>query len=162
VERLGEAGAGLTFEGVSGWQGTRAARRLAEDHDFVIVDSPPHAEGEARAVIRAADLAVIPVQPSPMDLWATRPTLELAAKEKTPALLVLNRVPARTRLGEEMTAEAGKLGVPVARATVGNRVAFAATLAMGRGVSETAPGSLAGKEIAALAREIRRRKISRE
>ena len=160
VERLGEEAAGLTFKGIKGWSAAGAVRRLADDHDLVIVDSPPHAESEARIAVRAADLVLVPVQPSPMDLWATRETLEIAERERRPALVVLNRVPARGRIAEEMAAEARRLGVPLARTTVGNRVAFAASLAAGRGVSETAPASPAGREIAALAREIGRRRLA--
>ena len=59
--------------------------RHARETDFVIVDSPPHAATEARIAVRAANLVLIPVQPSPMDLWATKATLDLARSERVPA-----------------------------------------------------------------------------
>ncbi len=154
--RLGDAGAGLLVSQVKGWRSRGEVEALARGHDVVLVDSPPHAETEARIAIRAADLVVVPVQPSPMDVWATRPTLELAAAEKVPALLVLNRVPARANLTEDMLAEAKRLGATIAEARIGNRVAFAAALAEGRAVSEAQPRGRAAQEIAALAKEILR------
>lgn len=120
----------------------------------MLIDSPPHAATEARLAVRAASLVLVPVQPSPMDLWATKATLELARAERVPALVVLNRVPPRANLTETMMTEFAALGVPLARSQVGNRVALAASLADGAGISEAAPGSRAAEEIAALADEI--------
>jgi len=148
--------AGVLVSAIEGWRARLEVQRAAADHDLVIIDSPPHAETEARIAIRAADLVVVPVQPSPMDLWATRPTLELAAAEKTPALLIFNRVLPRANLTEAMEAEAERLGAKIARARLGNRVAFAAALAEGRAVGETQPRGRAAQEIAALAKEILR------
>ena len=148
--------AGVLVSAIEGWRARAEVDRMAAGHDVVIIDSPPHAETEARIAIRAADLVVVPVQPSPMDVWATRPTLELAAAEKVPALLVFNRVPARAKLTEAMEGEAKQLGAKIARARLGNRVAFAAALAEGKAVGESQPRGRAAQEIAALAKEIHR------
>ena len=153
-ENLGTAGAGLLVSQVKGWRSRGEVSALARAHDLVLIDSPPHAETEARIAIRAADLVLVPVQPSPMDVWATRATLELAAAEKVPALLVFNRVPPRAKLTEVMVAEAGRLGAQVATARIGNRVAFAAALAAGQAVNESHPRGRAAQEIAALAEEV--------
>ena len=74
-ERMGDAGAGLLVNQIKGWRVRNEVQRLAEDHDVVIIDSPPHMETEARVAVRSADLVLVPVQPSPMDVWATQPTL---------------------------------------------------------------------------------------
>ncbi len=153
-QQLGDAGAGLLVNQVKGWRTRNEVDKLAASHDVVLIDSPPHAETEARVAVRAADLVVIPVQPSPMDVWATRPTLEMAAGEKVPVLLVLNRVPPRANLTDEMLEEMKAFGAQVAKSRVGNRVVFAAALAEGRAVNEVQPSSKAAKEIAALAKEI--------
>lgn len=145
---------GFTFSQITGWRLAAEAERLARDHDVVLIDSAPHAETDARIAVRAASLVVVPVQPSPMDLWATRPTLELARAERRPALLVMNRMPSRTRLATDMVDKLSMFEIGVARATLGNRVAYAATLAVGEGVSESEPGSAAADEIAALGQEI--------
>lgn len=155
--RLGDAGAGLLLNQVSGWRARTEVTRLARDHDLVLIDSAPHAEAETRIAVRSADLVIVPVQPSPMDVWATRPTLEIAGREKVPVLLVLNRVPARANLTDDMAAEIARLGATVADARIGNRVAFAGALAEGRAVSETQPRGRAAAEINALAEELLRR-----
>jgi len=156
-ERLGSGRSGLTCADIKGWRVANEAERQARDHDIVLIDSPPHAETEARAAVRAAHLVVVPVQPSPMDVWATRPTLELARQERVPALIVLNRVPPRANLTDTMLAWIEELGAEVAQARVGNRVALATALAEGSGVTEMGNGGRAAEEVAALAGEILQR-----
>ncbi|MGM0560335.1 MAG: ParA family partition ATPase [Pseudomonadota bacterium] len=153
---LGDAGAGLLVSQINGWRLRNEVQKLAEDHDVVLIDSPPHAETEARIAVRSADLVVVPVQPSPMDIWATRPTLELAKGEGTAALAVLNRVPPRARLTEEMLTALKELGAEVAKTKVGNRVVFASALSEGRAVGEVQPKGKAAQEMASLSREILR------
>ncbi len=152
--RLGDAGMGFEFAALSGWRAAEWVERHARETDYVIVDSPPHAEMEARIALRAATLVVVPLQPSPLDLWSSATTLRLAREEHRPILAVLNRVPARSSLVETVMAELARDGVPLAAATLGSRVAFAQAMAQGSGVVETAPGSLAAAEITALAAEI--------
>ena len=152
--QLGDAGLGFEFDALSGWRAAEWIERHARDADFIIVDSPPHAELEAKIAVRAAGLVVVPLQPSPLDLWSTATTLRLAREEGRKALAVLNRVPARSSLIDAVTAELGRDGVSVAASRLGSRVAFAQAMAQGRGVSESAPSSIAAAEIAALAAEI--------
>ena len=145
----------LTASRIQGWRTAGEVEKLAGSHDFVLIDSPPHMETEARIAVRAASLVVVPIQPSPMDLWATAPTVTMADDEGSTCLLVLNRVPPRARLVEELTPEAKKLGAKLARTTVGNRIALASSMMKGKGVTE-GPKSRAAEEIAALAREVSR------
>ena len=139
---------------ITGWRVGTEVERHARDRDVVLVDSPPHAATEARMAVRAASLVIVPVQPSPMDLWATRATLDLARAERVPALLVLNRVPQRARLTKALLGEFLALNVPLAKTQIGNRVALAAALAEGQGILEAAPDSRAAEEITALAAEV--------
>ncbi|GAB4234324.1 MAG: ParA family partition ATPase [Kiloniellaceae bacterium] len=146
--------AGLTVAAVGGWKLATELDTLRRDHDIVVIDSPPHAETEAKIAVRQAQLVVVPVQPSPMDVWATEATLELAQKEKVPALLVLNRVPPRANLTEEMMLEISDYGAAVAKARIGNRVGFAGAMLKGLGVTELQPRGRAAQEVRALAKEI--------
>jgi chromosome partitioning protein len=107
-ERLGDGAASLEVQALGGWRVAAEVERQRRDHDIVLIDSAPHAETEARLAVRAASLVLIPVQPSPMDVWATRATLDLAKAERVGALLVLNRVPPRATLTELMAAELGR------------------------------------------------------
>lgn len=156
-EARGDAGAGLLVNQIKGWRVRNEVESLAREHDVVLIDSPPHAETEARVAVRSASLVVVPVQPSPMDVWATRPTLELAMEEKTPAVLVLNRVPPRANLTEQMLEQIGDLEADVAKSRIGNRVVFAAALSEGKAVGEVQPSGKAAREITALAKELFRR-----
>ena len=152
--KLGEDETGLTFEAVTGWRAARTVEKLASEHDIVIIDSPPHADTDARVAVRAADLVIVPVQPSPLDVWATVPTLELAEKEKSTPLLVLNRVPPRANLTAQMITKLGGYKVRVAKSTIGNRVAYPDSMVTGRTALETKSSSVAAKEIRALAAEL--------
>ena len=144
----------LEMADVAGWRASTEVARLKRNYDLIIIDSPPHAETEAKIAVRAADLVLVPIQPSPMDVWATRPTMELARTSKVPALVVLNRVPPRGKIVDLMRARLVEEELPLAQTTIGNRVAFAATMLEGRSVLETAPTSPAAVEIRELAREI--------
>lgn len=139
---------------IAGWRLAGEVDRLKRDYEVVLIDSPPHMETEAKIAVRAADLVIVPVQPSPMDLWATQGTLDLVKKERRSALIVLNRVPARASLTTAMRDRIAELGVACAQTTVGSRVALASSLLEGRGIGEAAPSSAAGQEISALAKEI--------
>lgn len=152
--RRAKADGGLELATVTGWRTQATVEKLARAADFVLIDSPPHAETEARIAVRAADLVLIPVQPSPIDLWATEPTLAMVAAEKRPALIVVNRIDPRVRLAAAVASRIEAFGVPVAETRIGNRTAFAASMLEGAGVTEQSPSSKAAEEIGALAAEI--------
>lgn len=156
-ERLGERARAIAVTALGGWRVAAEVERQAKSHDIVLVDSAPHAETEARIAVRAAGLVLVPVQPSPMDVWATQSTLDLARQERVPVLLVLNRVPPRANLTEAMMARLAELDAPVAETRIGNRVALAAALAEGKGITEASASSAAAQEIRALAEEVLRR-----
>jgi chromosome partitioning protein len=149
-EKLGEGYTGLVFNALSGWRVGSEVSRLRRQVDFIVIDSPPHTETEARTAIRAADLILIPVQPSPTDLWATKATLDLAKAEKVPVRVVLNRVPPNSRLAATISNELPEL----ADTQLGNRVLYAASLLEGRTATEVEPASSAASEIKALVKEI--------
>ena len=152
--RLGAEGTGLTFRTASGWGARREARALARDHDAVVIDTPPKTDTEARPAIEAGTLVVVPVQPSPMDVWACGSTIELAKAEGTPALLVLNRVPPRAALTEEMAAALGEVGAPLAATRIGNRVGFAGAMSLGLTIMDTDPSGKGAAEILDLRKEV--------
>lgn len=148
-ERFGEGYTGLTFAALSGWRVGSELARLRKSHDAIIIDSPPHTETDTRTAIRYADLIVIPVQPSPTDLWATKATVEMARSEKIPYMVVMNRVAPNSKLAETIMKELndGQL----AAEHLGNRVLFASSLMEGRCVTETSPKSPASDDVKQLA-----------
>ena len=139
---------------MSGWRVTGELDRLKAAYDVVLIDSPPQIDTDARLAIRGANLVLIPVQPSPPDIWAAEGTLKLAAAEKRKSALVLNRVPSAGKLRETMTAQLHRDGKPLLTATIGNRTGFATAFAEGLGVTETAPRSIAANELRALLDEL--------
>lgn len=149
-QKFGEGYTGLIFNSLSGWRVGSEISRLRKQCDFIVIDSPPHTETEARTAIRSADLVIIPVQPSPTDLWATKATLDLAKTEKVPVKVVLNRVPPNSRLAQTISGELPEL----AETTLGNRVLYASSLMEGRCATEVEPGSPAASEVKKLVKEI--------
>ena len=150
TERLGEEATKLTFSAISGWRVRSEIDRLRHTHDIIVIDSPPHTDAEARTAIRAADLVVIPLQPSPMDVWATSATINICKQERVPVKMVLNRVPPQSKMGDAISGQ--MIGLTANR--FGNRVAFSGALMHGLGVTEEQPKSIAAEEVRALAKEI--------
>ena len=155
-ERLGEKALGFDFAALPGWRAPQWVDDRVGTADLVLIDAPPHAEAEARIAVRAARLVVVPVQPSPLDLWATAETLKMAQGEQRQPFVVLNRAPSRSRLTEDIAADLASAGIAIAATRIGNRIALRQAMALGLGVIENPRMNLAADEIGALADEIRR------
>lgn len=152
LDRLGDD-PGMEFTTSSAWGASYEAEKMAKRFDVVLIDTPPKIESDLRPALRVADLVLVPVASSQVDLWATEGVLDLAQREKRPVLIVLNRVRPNTRLGAEVAAGAAELGVDVARAQLAHRVAYAESLGHGSAVAEGGRGP-ARDEINALADEV--------
>ncbi len=146
-----KARADLAVESVSGWRLANTLDAMRRNCDFLIIDTPPVLDSDARRAIRGADLVLVPLNPSPPDLWAAEGTLTLAAEERRPVALVFNRAPAASKLRRRLEAEIAARRLRLIDEALGNRAAYANSFAEGLGVAETGPSTLAGTEIAALA-----------
>ena len=145
----------------------REAPEIARDGDMVVIDGPPRVAGLLRSALLAADLVLIPVQPSPLDGWASAEMLALVAEARIyrPGLVarfVLNRCPARAVLARETAATLADHDPPRLATTIGQRVAFATAAESGRLVQELDGVNPAAREIAALAHEIERLGVGRQ
>ena len=149
-----EPATAITFSDLSGWRLAGELERLRRAHDVVLVDSPPQVDADARRAIRGANLVVVPVQPSPPDIWAAEGTLKLAAEEKRPVCLVLNRVGTASRIRDTTDRELRARGLAALSTTLGNRAAFSHAFVEGLGGTEAAPRSQAAAELRALAAAI--------
>ncbi|MDP5308021.1 ParA family partition ATPase [Paracoccus spongiarum] len=156
LERLGAQGEdeALDFSTSSAWGASYESEKLKRRFDFVIIDTPPKIDSDLRPSLRAADLVLVPVAASHVDLWATEGVLDLARREKASVLVVLNRVRPNTRLSAEVGEKAAELGAAVAETQVANRVAYAETLGQGLGAVERVRSGPARDEIAALTDEV--------
>jgi chromosome partitioning protein len=144
----------IGFSELSGWRLGNELDRMRSRYDVLIVDSPPQIDTDARVAVRGADLVLVPVQPSPPDLWAAEGTLKLAADERRKVRLVLNRAPASGKLRAGMEAEIARHGYPVLATVLGNRTGFAGAFAQGLGITESEPRSTAAQELRGLLAEI--------
>lgn len=138
----------------------REAPELAVGVDHVVIDGPPRVAGIARSALLAADLVLIPAQPSPLDGWATAEMLRQLDEARLfrPHLasrFVLNRCAARTVIAREIAAALDEGEPRRLSATIGQRVAFADAARTGRLVDELDGAVAAARDVAAFAAEVR-------
>ena len=116
--------------------------------DFVVIDTPPHADAAAREAIKAADLVLIPSKPRAFDLHALEPIADLISFAKKPAFVVLNSVPAGATVLTKDAKEAAKgMGLKLCPVTLGDRAAFHRSSAKGETAAEIDPDGKAAKEV---------------
>ncbi len=133
---------------------------VAAGYDHVVIDGPPRVTELARSIILASDVVVIPVQPSPMDVWAAAETVDLVReaqiyKPDLQCCLVVNRRVANTAIGRDVFNALNDLEMPVLECAIGQRVAFAETAATGSTVLD-APFTKAAVETRIFVSELRR------
>ncbi len=150
-EQLGDAG--LDFATASAWGVGYECEKLGKTNDIVIIDTPPKVDSDLKPALREADLILVPVGSSHMDLWATDGVLDLAQRVGKGCVIVLNRVKSGTRLAEGVASAAAELSAEIATSRLGQRVVYAETL--GQGLSALEAGkSAASAEVDALAAEV--------
>ena len=129
---------------------------LARDYDVTVIDAAPRVSELGRAAILASDLVLIPVQPSPLDIWASADVVRLIAearqfKENLNAVFAVNRKVAGTAIGRDAAAALDRFGLPVSPVALHQRVIYAEAIARGLSVIEAEPHSEAAREITRLA-----------
>jgi chromosome partitioning protein len=128
--------------------------------DFVVIDGAPQAADLAVSAIKAADFILIPVQPSPYDIWATSDLVDLVKQRiemtdgRLKAAFVVSRAIKGTRIGAEVTETLEGYGLPILEARVTQRVSYPTTAATGTTVLDADPQGDAAAEIRALLDEI--------
>jgi len=132
---------------------------LAVDYQMVIIDGPPRVYEVARSAILASDVVLIPVQPSPYDVWAAKEIVDLLAEavsfnENLKSAFVINRKIVNTAIGRDVAEALAEYRLPVLTAQVCQRVSFAESATQGQTVLETDVNSLASQEIEALVAEV--------
>ena len=131
-------------------------RYIKKKYDFVIIDSPPSITFETVQIIKASDAIFVPVQPSPLDLMATIPFLNITKQERKKAIVILNRVMPRAKLTEAMILRLRYAGAKIARSRISGKIIYAETFTVGRGVVDISITSDASKEIINVGNEILR------
>ena len=138
----------------------RQARALRRDHDIVVIDCPPQFAEPSAAAIRVADLVLVPVQPSPFDVWATDAVVELvkarqeASGGQPGGAYVVSRAISNTALRRSLADALRGHDLPILCAGTTQRVAFATSAAQGKTVFEGRP-TAARVEMESILEEIR-------
>lgn len=138
----------------------RELPKLAKDYDHIVIDGPPRVYDVTRSAILASDLVIIPVQPSPYDVWAAKEIVDLvqeavAFNENLKTAFVINRKIVNTAIGRDVNEALSGYALPILSAHICQRVGFAESAAQGQTVLEIAPDGAASQEIKALVQEMR-------
>ena len=129
-------------------------KQIKSKYNFIIIDSPPSITFDTIQIIKASDRVFVPVIPSPLDVMATVPFLNLVKQEKKNPIIFLNRVMPRARLTDAMILRLRYAGAKIARSRISSKVLFAETFSVGRGVIDISVTSDAAKEIINAGNEI--------
>lgn len=151
----------------------QAIRKVVDRYDYILVDTPPSSLAVStitRSALIAADLALVPVIPSPLDIWEAMSIAELLDEINTTresgkvdaleARLVVNKLKSRTTLGEEVKAALKNIGIPVLNSVIHEREAYKHAVVDGCTVHTLKGGGdgakAASEEIRSLTKEIKK------
>jgi chromosome partitioning protein len=154
----------LTVVGIDRPTIDRDIKNIAHQ-DFVIIDGAPQASDLAISAIKAANFILIPVQPSPYDIWATAALVDLVKQRievtdgRLQAAFVVSRAIKGTKIGSEVAAALEGYGLPVLESRITQRVSYPSTAAIGTTILDNEPGSDGAAEIYALVNEIKKKLI---
>lgn len=137
----------------------RELAQIGLDYEWVVIDGPPRVNKIARSAIVASDFVVIPVQPSPFDIWAAEDVEEIideciAIKPDLLTRFLINRLILNTTLGTEIQEELERRPFPTFRAAIRNRQEYAKAARLGMTALETDPKGQAAMEIRAWLTEL--------
>ncbi|HEO9725953.1 TPA: AAA family ATPase [Klebsiella aerogenes] len=137
----------------------REIAQIGQGYDHIVIDGPPRVTELARSAIMAADVVLIPVQPSPYDVWAADEVVKLIEearvyKENLKSAFVVNRKIANTAIGRDVGEALSSYPVPALAASITQRVVFAEAAAQGKAVHEIEEAGPAAMEIDAVTDEL--------
>ena len=133
--------------------------QLSKDYDHVVIDSAPRVTDLARSAIMASDVVLIPVQPSPYDIWAADEIVKLIAeasvfKENLKSCFAINRKIANTAIGRDVRDALAAYEVTTLQTSITQRVIFAEAAANGLALYEVDANSQAVNESEELTTEL--------
>jgi chromosome partitioning protein len=126
ADEAGGLGADVLTVGVTTTEALRGLRELAGGAEIVI-DTPPGDLRLVRAALSAADVAVIPVRPTLLDLDRLAETLDEVANAAVPGVILLTQVRSRTRSLAGARSALDELGLPLLDTVIPAREAIAAS-----------------------------------
>ena len=129
------------------------------DYEDIVIDGPPRVHDLAKSIILSADLVLMPVQPSPADVWATSETVDLVDearvfKESLKSAIAINRKIVNTVIGRDVREALSTLNTPILQSDISQRVAFAEALNTGQTVMDLDARGRAANEVDAFVSEL--------
>ena len=144
----------LTFKTASLWGAQYESKTLKNNHDIVIIDTPPKIESDARPSIEAADLVLIPMAASHVDFWATGAIVEIAKKANKKILAQINRSSQRSKLIDKTKDFIKSLDLQSTETIIGNRQIYTSSMGEGKTAVEKQRKGNAVDEIKKLSGQI--------
>lgn len=138
----------------------RDVRVHAKGYDWVFIDGCPKSMPTITASITAADIVLIPVQPSGLDLWAANSVVDLVkqrqeiAKGRPKAAFVMSRQVANTKIAKEAAASLEEFGLPRLTHGTHHRIVYAVSISNGTTALDSEPWGAAVEEIRGIAAEL--------
>ena len=138
---------------------SKELKTVSRRYDHIVVDSPPAIEDITRAAIEVSNLAIIPIAPSPLDIWSSKETIALVNslgkkyRKLNAKILIYRKIPG-TRLGKEAREAMGSYDLDILSTEISQRIVFVEAMIAGLSVLKYAPKSIAADEIRSLCKEI--------
>ena len=137
-------------------------KTICRGYDHVIIDGPPRIYDVTRSAIAASDLIIIPIQPSPYDVWAAEEIVGLISEVSAPlseiknikAVFLINRKIKNTAIGRDVNEALTHYKLDVLETQIHQRVYFAESAAQGLSVIEGQEEHQAKQEMKNLVNEI--------
>ena len=144
----------LTYKPASLWGAQYESKTLKNDHDIIVIDTPPKIESDARPAIEAADLVLIPMAASHVDFWATGAIVEIAKKANKKILVQINRSSQRSKLINKTNEFVKSLDLSSTKTIIGNRQIYTSAMGEGKTAVEKQKKGAAVEEIKNLSEQI--------
>jgi chromosome partitioning protein len=159
----------LNWKGVSGEHSFQITHYTRDDihkvipdikgYDYIVIDSPPGVLGVTKSILVSSDEVILPVGPSPLDLWSVNETISLIKEaqgvhQKLRGRILISKKIPNTRIGKEIRDALEGYGLKVMKAEISQRVSYVEAMIAGQSVLDYKPDSEAAKEIMDLTKEI--------
>jgi len=141
---------------------TRHIQDLAKGYQHIVIDAPPAVGEMIRSVLLVSNLAIIPVSPSPLDIWSARDMVHLIRelkkqKRNLSGRLLICRKIVGTRVGREIREALENYQMDIFQTEIHQRIAYVEAMIAGMPVLAHAPQSEAAQEITSLCAEVLRK-----
>ncbi len=133
--------------------------RLSKNYWHTIVDTPPATGDITRSALVVSNLAIVPISPSPLDIWSSKETINLIKEarkhnRKLSSKLLISKKIIGTRIGREAREALEAYRLKIFNTEIGQRIAYVEAMISGLSVIQFQPKSEAANEIISLCDEI--------